>query len=285
MNRKNWLEQIESYQGVDFIKREIYYFTDPAIIGTSNNVTKTDSVLTCICKKGSATCEIGLFSISLKATSMLVILPGQLFKWNGFSPDFDGVFIIMTRRFYEDLNVSEGFTAYMSIRDNVCFPLTTEAMNAISTYCEMLLGVLKHPDAQLNKRMITKHLTIAYFYGLGYYIHKWSADTRKVREEVIMEEFLQQVRKHCYREHSVSFYADRLCITPKYLSTAVKKATGKTASEWINQYIILEAKNLISSTDMTIQQISEALNFPSQSFFGKFFKREVGVTPGKYRGR
>lgn len=72
-------------------------------------------------------------------------------------------------------------------------------------------------------------------------------------------------------------------ITTKYLSVAVKNVSGKTAGQWLDDYIILEAKSLIKTTDMTIQQISDELNFPSQSFLGKFFKREVGMSPKQYR--
>ncbi|MDR1673524.1 MAG: helix-turn-helix domain-containing protein, partial [Bacteroidales bacterium] len=75
----------------------------------------------------------------------------------------------------------------------------------------------------------------------------------------------------------------KLCLTSKHLSAVIKKTTGKSAFEWINDYVILEAKSLLRATNMTVQQISEELNFANQSFFGKFFKRAVGVSPKEYR--
>jgi AraC-like DNA-binding protein len=74
-----------------------------------------------------------------------------------------------------------------------------------------------------------------------------------------------------------------LSLTPKYLSQIIKASTGKSANEWIDEYVMLEAKALLKSTTMTIQQISDELNFPSQSFFGKYFKRCEGVSPKEYR--
>jgi AraC-like DNA-binding protein len=78
-------------------------------------------------------------------------------------------------------------------------------------------------------------------------------------------------------------YADQLYLTPKYFSKVIKDNSGASASEWIDNYVILEAKALLKSTNMTILQISDELNFPSQSFFGKYFKRVVGVSPKEYR--
>ena len=81
----------------------------------------------------------------------------------------------------------------------------------------------------------------------------------------------------------LNFYADKLCLTPKYMSTIIRQTSGKTAGNWIDDYVLLEAKALLKSTNMTIQQISDELNFPSQSFFGKYFKRLTGVSPKEYK--
>jgi AraC-like DNA-binding protein len=78
-------------------------------------------------------------------------------------------------------------------------------------------------------------------------------------------------------------YADQLCLTPKYFSKVIKDNSGASASEWIDNYVILETKALLKSTNMTILQISDELNFPSQSFFGKYFKRVTGMSPKSYR--
>ena len=81
----------------------------------------------------------------------------------------------------------------------------------------------------------------------------------------------------------MDFYAEKLSITPKYMSTVIKQTSGKTAGDWIDDHVLLEAKALLKSTNMTILQISDELNFPSQSFFGKYFKRLTGVSPKEYR--
>lgn len=95
--------------------------------------------------------------------------------------------------------------------------------------------------------------------------------------------FLSLAKEHYKEQRGVKFYADKLCITPKYLSFLIKERSGKSCNEWIDDYVVLEAKALLKSTNMTIQQIADELNFPSQSFFGKYFKRIVELSPKEYR--
>ena len=102
------------------------------------------------------------------------------------------------------------------------------------------------------------------------------------RQEEIFQRFIGEVEKHYRKERSVKFYADLLCISPKYLSTVIYKISQQLAGEWIDAYVILEAKTLLKSGRLTIQQISEQLNFSNQSFFGKFFKRCAGMSPKEY---
>jgi len=94
---------------------------------------------------------------------------------------------------------------------------------------------------------------------------------------------MHELTTHYKEERSVSFYADKLCISSKYLSSLVKEVSDKNPVEWITQCVIFESKTLLKSTDMSIQQISDLLNFPNQSFFGKYFKRYCGMSPLQYK--
>jgi len=91
------------------------------------------------------------------------------------------------------------------------------------------------------------------------------------------------VQSHYKEERSLEFYADKLCLTCKYISKVIKETSGKTANDIIDEHVALEVKALLKSTNMTIDQISETLNFPSQSFFGKYFKRITGISPKEYK--
>lgn len=188
----------------------------------------------------------------------------------------------MSERFNESLNLPDRFSNFLSVRNKPVVPLTDKQLDAMLTYCKMVQSVIKVTDNP-NRMEIIRHLTIAFFYGLGYYFHKLPDGVKETRSEVLMRNFLKQVQAFHKQERKVEFYADKLCLSPKYLSQTIKSCSGKTAGEWIDEYVVLEAKALLRSTNMTIQQIGDELNFPSQSFFGKYFKRLTGTSPKAHR--
>lgn len=83
----------------------------------------------------------------------------------------------------------------------------------------------------------------------------------------------------------MGFYADQLHITPKYLSSVIKEVSGRSAVEWIDRYVILEAKALLRYSGLSIQEIAYELNFSTQSFFGKYFKHHTGMSPSEYKSK
>lgn len=87
------------------------------------------------------------------------------------------------------------------------------------------------------------------------------------------------------KNKKLDFYAEKLFISPKYLSDIIKKISGQSAHNWINRYILLEAKIQLRTSSKTITQIADELNFPNNSFFSKYFKKHCGITPKEYRRR
>lgn len=274
--------ELEEMDHVEYIKEEIYLSDNVSAAFPHQYPHKSDATIACILVKGEIKGQISQFPVSAKAPGLLVLLPGQVRQLEQTSDDFEGRFILMAKQFIESISLPENFSAYMSIYNVPYISFEEKTLEAILNYYQMLTGVLRNRDEGFNRQAIIKHLTIDFFYGLGYYLHKLD-HVKKTRSEITMGEFLKLVQKYYKQERSLGFYADKLCITSKYLSLIVKNVSGKTARQWIDDYTILEAKALIKSTEMTILQISGELNFPSQSFFGKFFKREVGMSPKQYR--
>lgn len=161
---------------------------------------------------------------------------------------------------------------------------TDSIRSVFNPYYEMLLNLMKSERLKYKEKA-AKHLTLAMFYGYFCNRHLEARPQRMSRQEEIFSRFLDLLHLHHKKERLVTFYAGMLCITPKYLSTAVKHLTGHTALEYIGEYVVTEAKSLLSSTNMDIQQISNELNFPSQSVFGKYFKRVTDISPKEYRKR
>lgn len=114
---------------------------------------------------------------------------------------------------------------------------------------------------------------------------RYPAQKSVKHEEDIFQHFITLVNQYHTRERFISFYAEQMHLTPKYLSNIIRRASGHGPAEWINQNVLLEAKNLLKFTDKSIQEVAYALNFPNQSFFGRWFKTQTSLSPKEYRNR
>ena len=130
---------------------------------------------------------------------------------------------------------------------------------------------------------VVQHVIMAMFYSSEKIRQANTKEVYRTNADVLSKRFMDLVKDNFRKERQLQFYADALCITPRYLSRVVKECTGSSAADWIERCVVLEARALLKSTNMTIQQISDVLNFPSQTFFGKYFKRRVGLSPKEYR--
>ena len=101
--------------------------------------------------------------------------------------------------------------------------------------------------------------------------------------DILFKRFIELLSDSEPKERSVSYYAEQLCITPKYLSTTIKKVSGKTAFEWINEYVMEDVKRQLSFSGKSIKEIADYLKFPNISFFGKYVKTHLGVSPTEFR--
>lgn len=110
-----------------------------------------------------------------------------------------------------------------------------------------------------------------------------STNLRSDHKRLVFQQFMKLIHENYSKEHQVIYYADRLCISPKYLSRLCKEISGKSAPEWINAYIMLDAKNLLKYSTMPIKEIVYRLSFSNQTVFYKFFKKHTGMTPTEYR--
>lgn len=136
------------------------------------------------------------------------------------------------------------------------------------SYQDEISELFKQADGYINNSILLKH--------------KQAREYRKPRQEEIFEKFINYIKQYCSLEHSVKFYADKLCISSQYLSKISKDISGRTANEWIDEFVFLEAKTLLAYTNLTIQEISINIGFADQSSFGKFFKRNSGLSPREY---
>lgn len=215
---------------------------------------------------------------------MMRIAPGRIVSMEEVSEDFDCYVLLMSNSFIESLLVYMGQDISIN---GVMIDAVKEHEDKEKRTMEYIITAVRNiidDDSNPFRRKVLEHLLMVVFYG-SQQARSVMMEDKKPRSsaEVLTMKFLQEVKEHFRQERQLNFYSERLCITPRYLSRVVKETTGSSAAEWIERYVVLEARALLKSTNMTIQQVSDVLNFPSQTFFGKYFKRRVGISPKEYR--
>lgn len=244
---------------------------------------KVDKVTQVVIASGEISCIVDFYSYTLKAPSMAIFFPGQVIESIEASDDFQGFGMVTSEAFTDSLNLPVSFQERLSYKSNHFYSLNQEGLEAFSNCYKMVESIMKQEEHPYREEII-RHLFSAYYYGLGYYVHNARQQKSAMTgQQEICEKFISLVAEHFKEHREIGFYADRLCITNKYLSALLKQETGMTALEWIERYVVLYAKSCLSSTSMTVQEISDELDFPSQSVFGKYFKRVEGVSPKAYR--
>ncbi len=162
--------------------------------------------------------------------------------------------------------------------------LSEENSKDIQEYMRLIGKKLNGADSPLKRTKISNLIQALLCEIIEkHYVSKDGIEKPQTRKEEILSKFIIEVLQNFRSERSVSFYADRLCVTPKHLSAVAKEITSHTAGELIDHYVIMEAKIMLAETTLTIQEIANKLNFANQSFFGKYFKHLTGYSPTLFR--
>lgn len=234
-----------------------------------------------ICLAGQCSFKLNLKRYEVKSPAILTLMPGQIIENIEYSPDFEGHAIVLSKRFIDMLNIPMWQQQYIALYDKPINRIFSDYTQQVSLFLVMLRSAASDVENPYRLQVI-ENLIRALFYGGISKFHKMESDSVSYKNSIV-ERYIELVQTHYREERIIGFYADKLCITPKYLSKLVKEYTGRSAGEWIENYVILEARAMLQSSDMTIQQIASSLNFPNQSFFGKYFKRATGLSPKQYR--
>lgn len=238
-----------------------------------------------ICLKGSDKIRINFKEYKVEEGSILTILPNQIVERTDNAEDFFIEILAFSQDFMSDLIIPKDFELPKKIVDNPVLKISSEKMQNLLRFHSFIIETFNN-----EHHIFFEHVIKGLLYSLlmeiaSIYKDQDTEQKEKVssRNEEITKQFFLLLKDHHKTERTATFYADKLFITPKYLSSVLKKTTGRTINSWVEDATILGAKILLKSTNLTVLQISEELNFPNSSNFGRFFKKHTGITPIEYR--
>ena len=248
--------------------------------------TRLNFILMAMCKKGKAQYSIDTRQQVVKPGDLMFVSERHVIDNYEASPDFECLCIMLTTEYYHGFvqDVKNVSSLLLFSMNNPVVPLTSKEIQVFTNYFETIREKMADTSHHYRSPLI-KALLLAMFYDMSNVIYRVErqGNRKHTRAEAIFANFIRLLEENFRTQHRVSWYAEQLCITPKYLSEIVKKISLRTPNDWIDSYVILEARVLLKNTTKSIKEITDELNFPNQSFLGKYFKEHVGVSPSEYR--
>lgn len=249
---------------------------------------RLDAITVLVCTAGSMRVKVNLQDHAITSGMMIVNLPQNIVQVD-HSEDFSANGIIISAPYIKSLSVGMDMLMplYFYFQRHTTIRLTGDELSLIWRYGELIgQSVLSHKSKY--KREIVGNLASLLCYTVSDIIvsrGKDVDDSITHKHALIYEQFMRLLIEHHLSERSLLFYAEKMGLSPKYFSKIIYDFSGRSAADWIDEYVILEAKALLRYSRMSIMQIAKHLNFTTQSFFGRYFKHQTGVSPGEYRKR
>ena len=235
--------------------------------------------------------SFNLHEFRLKKDSMFIFTPKNILQVNSqqyFKADVIAISPDFMRRI--NIDIKNMMPLFLKFVENPTLALTPEESRSMRGMIAQIERETRGPETHFSFDIVSG-LIAATIYKVGDIMYHYLAEHPEEqnnshnRAEEYFKQFTHLLGEHFREERSVGFYARQLCITPKYLTTLIKRISGQSVSEWIDNYVILEAKTLLKYSTMSIQEIAYYLNFPNQSFFGSYFKRNTGMSPSQYKAQ
>lgn len=238
-----------------------------------------------LCMDGEIEASVNLNRIKVQANDFVTIMPGSIFQIHKVEGNLKIYFGGFSSQYINQAELTRAAldTLYITLGRPV-ISLKPEGAKLLEDYFCFLIKLYEFFN-ETTRKIITPHLYNNIHIGIAaMYRNKREEVTGSLsKSEQLCKSFTQLVMQNYNQTRNVAWYAEKLNITQAHLCTTVKQVMGNTCMEIISRMVIMDAKSQLKSTKLSIQEISDSLNFANMSFFGKYFKRYVGMSPLEYR--
>ena len=284
--RDIYIEEAKNWGNADALEDSLVLTDKISDTPTPHEPTRLNFIMMALCLKGQAQYHIDTKEQTVKAGDLLFISERHIVDNYSASTDFDCLCIMVSTEFYHGFvqSVQNVSSLLLFSMNNPVVALTPHEVQVFSNYFQIIRKKTTNSGHHYRENLV-KALLLAMFYDMSNVIYRVEQQGQKpqVRADALFSQFIRLLEQNFRSIRRVSWYAEQLFITPKYLSEVVKQASKRTPNEWIDSYVILEARVLLKTTTMSIKEIADELHFPSQSFLGKYFKEHVGLSPSEFR--
>jgi len=252
------------------------------------NPTRFDALLLLGITEGELDIQIDYISYKAEKNSLVLIMPTHITQFNEGSNNLKGWVLTITKAFFGSQTFAgqkPTVLSYMELKKNPLTFFDPDEYQSLYVSLDYIRGKMRQHTHVFYQETV-KLALLMFFTDLGnlyFSKKKYHITATLSRKEELFADFQTLLREHCKKQHDVKFYAGKLCITTQYLSSILKEQSGRSASQWIQEALVIEAKDMLKSPRINVQQVADKLNFPDQSTFGKFFKKHTGISPMAFR--
>jgi len=268
--------------GTDFFITE-----EKQLLALSEYPYRSEGYIIGICTRGTAEVEVNLQVYYAKPDAILLATPFHILRIYNSSEDFLCRFVVFSKAFLTENNINSHFLesfSYFKTSSTPVIYLKHESAKILLEVFTLIRQKLQREAHPYHTEISRSILTTLLYEVAAVYEHRHVIIKNKQTRKQELNRLFQNLVFHHYKEHrNVQYYADFLCVSSKHLTESIKEVTGKTAGEWIDDAVVLEAKVLLRAPERSIAQIADEIHFPDQSTFGKYFKKQTGLSPSEYR--
>ena len=260
-----------------------------SIMETNETASKMDCFMVAFCQEGSLNVQINGKNYQLDADYCAILPPGTIIRKMNSGESYVLKIAVASQDFLNDILSPSNDTcnAIRYLYNNPIFPISPKESYKMYLYKELLMNLVQEVPHAYSKQTRRYHFA-GMFCEMMAALNKQipeheRSDVNRNRSIIIARDFIQMVNADNGSHRSVSYYADRLFYSPKYLCTIVRQVTGKTPIQIINEHAIKEIKQKLKNSDLSIKEIADYFDFSNPSFFGKYVKNHLGISPLQYR--
>ena len=250
-----------------------------------NEPRKMNFIIIGLCTKGRLKYQLDTQDQYINAGDMIIVSENRIIDKYESSSDFEGLVMMISINFFHEIiqTVRDVNSLFIFARSHPVISLENKEIEAFKEYFHVIQKRLGD-KGNFFRRDLIRSLLLAMLYDVGNFIYRFKeTDRPQTRAESFFTRFIKMVEEHCKHERRVGWYALQLGITPKYLSETVKSVSKRTPNQWIDNYVLMEIRVMLKNSTKSVKEISNEMNFPNQSFMGRFFKEHMGMTPREYR--
>lgn len=253
-----------------------------------NRLVKLTNGVILFCTNGEAEITIDLEKYHVVPNTNIMLLPGSILSLRSASKDFQLVYFAYSSEMIKLACFRLEPTFMQFLKKNACYILTNpDAINAILVLIKTASAIYADKENRFQETIALNLLQIVFLEIYDkvqrYFTNEQSEGSS--RKGQLFKKFIEMVHANCTNQRNVAYYAEQLCISTRYLSAIAREIGSISAKEIIDEFLVLEIKVALQSTNLSLKEIADRYSFPDQSFFGRYFKKHTGASPKEYRAR